>query len=433
MSAELHLFVLWEKARFAERRILDDLRSQAKIEVVDAREMEFRGDPAESFTAFYGPRKPLDAALKVKKCGGGRFLVVVVRDLEPSYARRLAREGKYYTANERMYDLKEKYRKWAGRRHRVHGTTDTGEFARDVFLLTGRTAAEWERGVPGGIALNIPAKASWRTVVDTVGADLGLSDCRVVLEGKYINDVFFEGRFKGRDAMVKCSSKCAWSVGNEFRLAKRMFAESPGVVPEPLAEWMSEDGRMAFTVAERVAGPSLTDLLRRGVSDGEADRFAADILNLASALKRTGILHRDLFTDNLLVGEDGHLRAIDWQLSIDRADYREDPWVVRNWKFRYVVFGVNRELGLGVWNDFHALGKVLALLPQTEAVVKASERLAAEERGMTFAAPPDRATWLKLRLYALSLRFQMLVKGRRHRKYAQLERRLRTITGYCRD
>ena len=429
MNSELHLFVLWEKARRVEARVLEDLGRQANIEVIGKWEFAFPGPAAEAYPAFYGRKKPLDGRLKARKCGGGPFLLIVVRNLNPSYGSRWARDEKYYIANELMYDLKARYREWAGRKHRIHGTTSVKEFARDIFILTGHTADEWERGVPDDIRLNIPACAGWRQIVDDTGAELGLADCRVLLENKYINDVFFKGKFKGRDAVVKCSSTCAWSIGNEFRLASRLHAVAPSVVAEPLAAWTSDDGRRAFVVTEKVSGPSLTELLARGVTDGQADGFAADIDRLADALKETGIVHRDLFADNLLLGADGHLKAIDWQLAIDRNDYREDPWVARHWKFRYVVFGVNRELGLGVWDDFHALGKILAQLPQTAAVRAVAARLSAEGRTMAFAAPPDAMTRLKLRLYAVSLRLQMALRGRRHRKYAQLDRRYRTITG----
>ena len=429
MNSELHLFVLWEKARRVEARVLEDLGRQANIEVIGKWEFAFPGPAAEAYPAFYGRKKPLDGRLKARKCGGGPFLLIVVRNLNPSYGSRWARDEKYYIANELMYDLKARYREWAGRKHRIHGTTSVKEFARDIFILTGHTADEWERGVPDDIRLNIPACAGWRQIVDDTGAELGLADCRVLLENKYINDVFFKGKFKGRDAVVKCSSTCAWSIGNEFRLASRLHAVAPSVVAEPLAAWTSDDGRRAFVVTEKVSGPSLTELLARGVTDGQADGFAADIDRLADALKETGIVHRDLFADNLLLGADGHLKAIDWQLAIDRNDYREDPWVARHWKFRYVVFGVNRELGLGVWDDFHALGKILAQLPQTAAVCAVAARLSAEGRTMAFAAPPDAMTRLKLRLYAVSLRLQMALRGRRHRKYAQLDRRYRTIVG----
>ena len=429
MNPELHLFVLWEKARRVEARILDDLSRQADIEVLGKWELAFSGPAAEAYPAFYGRKKPLDGRLKARKCGRGAFLLVVVRNLHPTYGSRWARDDKYYIANELMYDLKARYREWAGRKHRVHGTTSVKEFARDIFILTGHTADEWERGVPDDIRLNIPACAGWRQVVDDAGAELGLADCRVLLENKYINDVFFEGRFHDRPAVVKCSSTCAWSIGNEFRLASRLHAVAPSVVAEPFAVWTSDDGRRAFVVTEKVSGPSLTELLARGVTDAQADGFAADIGRLADALKETGIVHRDLFADNLLLGADGHLKAIDWQLAVDRNDYREDPWVERHWKFRYVVFGVNRELGLGVWNDFHALVKILAQLPQTDAVRAVAARLSAEAPSSAISAPPDAMTRLKLRLYAVSLRLQMAWRGRRHRKYAQLDRRYRTIVG----
>ena len=430
MAAELHLFVLWEKARCAESKILEDLGRQKDIEVVGKWELSFSGPAERAYHAFYGWKNPKNGRIKVGKCGGGPFLLVVVRNLNPTYGMCRAFDDKFFPSNELMYDLKVLYREWAGQNHRVHGTKNCDEFAHDIFLLTGHTADEWERGVPDDIRVNIPADARWRLVVDGPGADMGLSNCRVFLENKYINDVFFEGFLRGRSVIVKCSSSCAWSIGNEFRLLSRIHAAAPSSVPEPLAEWKSDDGRLAFVVTERVQGPSLTELLGRGMTDAQADGFAADIVRLADALKATGVVHRDLFADNLLLGADGHLKAIDWQLAVDRRDYHEDPWVARNWKFRYVVFGVNRELGLGVWNDFHALGKILAQLPQTDAVRAAAARLADAEPEMAVSAPPDAATRFKLRLYALSLRIQMLLRGRRHRKYAQLERRLRTIVGW---
>jgi serine/threonine protein kinase len=257
-----------------------------------------------------------------------------------------------------------------------------------------------------------------------------------MLEGKYINEAFYEGVCEGRACVVKCSSKCRWSIGNEMRMAARMFAEAPLVVARPLAcgEGVWSDGPLrgrafSYVATAKVRGPSLSELLKRGVSDSEADSFAGDIMSLARALRRANVLHRDLFGDNLLLDDDGHLKAIDWQLAMDRTDPREDPWVLRNCKFRYVVFGVNRDLGLGVWNDFLALARLLAKFPQTEAVRAARAELAAGAGEMTYADPPRGQDRLRLWLYGWSLRAQMLLRGRRHRKYAQLERRWRTVRG----
>ena len=426
MDPELHLFVLWEKARRVEARVLEDLSRQADIEVIGKWEFAFPGPPAEAYPAFYGGKKPLDGPLKVRKCGGGPFLLIVVRNLNPSYGSRWARDEKYYIANELMYDLKARYREWAGRKHRIHGTTSEKEFARDIFILTGHTAEEWARGVPDDIRLNIPACSGWRLVVDGAGADMGLADCRVILENKYINDVFFEGKFKGRDAIVKCSSTCAWSIGNEFRLASRLHAVAPSVVVEPLAVWTSDDGHRAFVVTEKVSGPSLTEMLTRGVTDAQADGFASDILTLAEALNKTGILHRDIYTDNFLLGSDGHLKVIDFQMAINRNDYHEDPWVAAHPKFLYVVFGVNHNTPCGCWDDRAALDAVLALLPATDAVTRARRQLAAMP-DIAFTARPTLRARVTLGLYAASLMIQAHVPWRSRKRRNQARKRLATI------
>ena len=433
-SPELHLFVLWEKARFAEKRILADMARE--LEIVCTREQRFEGDPMRSYRAFYGPALP-DSRRKLDTCGGGAFLLVVVRDLKPAYGSCMVDGFSFSNVDVRLVTLKSRYRNWAGRHHRVHGTTTRAEFARDVLMLTGHAADEWERGVPAGDwKMRLPS--AWVAVSAlrpfgaehaVPGSEPEIQGARVFLENKYINDAFLEGTFQGVPCVVKKTSKAVWSIGNEYRLAGRLYAAAPAVVPCPLAWWYDCDAHAAAVATAKVAGPSLTELLARGVTDAQADGFAADIRTLAEALKREGVLHRDLFSDNLLLDADGHLKAIDWQLAIDRKRYHEDPWVVRHWKFHYVVFGVNRELGMGVWNDFHALGKVLALLPQTAAVKDVAAWLAAEEPEMTFAAPPDRWTRVRLWLYSISLRLQMVLNRGRPEKYARLERRLRTICG----
>jgi len=430
--SELHLFVLWEKARFAEKRILADMARE--LEIVCTRELRFEDEPMRSYRRFYGPSLP-DARRKVRSCGGGAFLLVVVRDRAPAYGACMVDGFAYRDVDVRLVTLKGRYRNWAGRRHRVHGTTTRAEFARDVLMLTGHSAAEWEKGVPPGEwRMQLPsiwaAESTGEPFAPGVvapGAEPSVADARIFLENKYVNDTFLEGVFRRTPCIVKRTSKAVWSIGNEYRLASRMYVAAPTVVPRPLAWHYDCDAAAAAVVMAKVAGPSLTELLARGVTDAQADGFAADVRTLAEALKREGILHRDLFPDNLLLDADGHLKAIDWQLAIDRNHYREDPWVARNWKFRYVVFGVNRELGLGVWNDFHALGKVLALLPQTAAVKEVSAWLAAAAPEMAFAAPPKGWTRFRLWLYGCSLRFQMLLNCRRPEKLARLKRRWRTV------
>lgn len=430
--SELHLLILWAKARREEKRILADIPRH--VEIVWKGELQFSGDPALAYRKFYGPALP-DERHKLLTCGAGAFLVIVVRDSSPRYEVCDDSGRKPALCNLTLLGMKTRYRKWTGSGHRVHGTLSPSEFARDVAILTGHSAAEWEEGVPAGpFSPCLPEGWTAESKVEPFvrgsirpGLEPRIDNARVFLENKYINDRFLEGTWKGIPCVVKVSTKAVWSIGNEYKTNSALYAIAPSVVPMPLAWRFAPDGKSAFVVTEKIAGPSLTELLARGLTPDEADRFATDVRELALALKKKGIVHRDLFSDNFLLGADGHLKAIDWQLAIDRATYREDPWVRRNWKFRYVVFGVNRELGLGVWNDFHALGKILAQFPQTDMVKAVAAELAEAMPEMTFRAPPQGMTRARLWFYGCSLRLQMLMRGRKHRKYAQLERRWRTV------
>lgn len=439
-EGELHLFVVWPKAKHAEDRIIRDLARET--EIVWKGELRFPCGMADAYRRFYGPALP-DEKRKLKTCGKGAFTTVVVRDVRPEYGIADENGRVPMRCNVHMNALKLKYRKWAGKGHRVHGTLTTDEFARDVEMLTGRTADEWSAGVPSGtFAPKLPE--GWLAVSSLEPFSRGrampfrpgpraatpedlLADRKPFLFDKYINDVFCDARFNGIDAVEKHSSKAVWSIGNEYRIACRMREAAPDVVPRPLAWLYAADGKGASVVVEKVSGPSLSALLAKGLRESDADSFAGDILVLADALEKTGIVHRDLFEDNFLLSGDGHLKVIDWQLAIDGNLPREDPWVLKNWKFRYVVFGVNRDLPAGEWNDFLAMDAILAKFPQTDRVKEARASIASRAPAMSYRDPPDAATRLKLNLYAVSLLLQMCLRGGKHKKHPQLARRLRTI------
>ena len=264
-EAELHLFVLWEKARFAEKRILADMART--LEIVCTRELRFADEPMLSFRRFYGPSLP-DARRKLRSCGGGAFLLVVVRDRAPAYGKCTVDGFEYQNVDMRLVTLKGRYRNWAGRRHRVHGTTTRAEFARDVLMLTGHSAEEWEQGVPEGEwRLCLPSAWSAESGADPFhpgvmapGTVPAVENARVFLENRYINDRLQEGTFRGTPCIEKRTSKATWSAGNEYRLASRMYVAAPTVVPRPLAWQYDCDAHAAAVIIAKVAGPSLTEL-----------------------------------------------------------------------------------------------------------------------------------------------------------------------------
>jgi len=250
--------------------------------------------------------------------------------------------------------------------------------------------ALWTGESRGGHPLPVRLRRKWDCIMASEGARLGLSECRAFLENKTVNDIFYEGLFNGRQCIVKCSSRAPDSIQNEYEMLKRVHSADAAVFPEPYALWTSSDGRMSFVAMEKVGSGTPTEP-------------ADDILRMAEALRSTGIVHRDVSTENILCGEDGHLKLIDFQFAIDRNDYHESRFMLHNPKYLYVHFGNCEGLGLGKWNDILGLGLAECLKRFAPQAKDAQARLLAMADGMTFSAPVPPFSRLRLNAYRMSL------------------------------
>lgn len=277
-------------------------------------------------------------------------------------------------------------------------------------------------------SLKPKTRRMWDAVIENEGAAIGLSDCREFLENKFVNDIFYQGEFEGRPCIVKCSSKAPESIENEYNLSRKLFAVDPRSCAEPLALWKSPDGKHAFVVLERLPGPSLFDL-RKGKTEAlaeRADSIAGDFMRIADALAASGIVHRDMGTmDNYMMGADGHFRLIDFQFAVDRNEARRDPWLRRHPVYHYVIFSGELDGEGCEWNDVRYLVDHLERrIPKTESVNAAAGTLAARIEKSAFRATFSLAERMILKLYRMSLRIQLLVRGKRGAKASSIQGRL---------
>ena len=225
MNGELHLVVLWEKARECEERILADIARH--VEVVARLELSWPGDPTECFGRFYGA-KLREAAGKTALCGGGPFLAVLVRDTRPRYGWRETSRGSELV-NLRLFAMKSRYREWTGGGHKVHTTNSPDEARRDIFLLTGRTVAEWAGGECAAPRETLPGRNGWRSLRELFVC-LGETTPYVVLRNSEMLPDAFDPSIHGDiDLLVRDEVECAGILG-----ARKVFPEAHRVHYEVL-------------------------------------------------------------------------------------------------------------------------------------------------------------------------------------------------------
>jgi len=243
-------------------------------------------------------------------------------------------------------------------------------------------------------------RAKWDALIETEGKKLGLENCRPFLEGKIVNDIFYEGTFKGGACIVKCSSKAPESIENEFRILERLHKIKPQLFPKPFCCSKTPDKKMAFIAMEKVIDMKIID----------ADAALKDVLDIAQTLHDQNIVHRDIYKDNFFFASNGHLRLFDFQFAIDRTKPIIPRWLLRHWKYHYVIFARIADQPAATWNDITALRRFIRNTFSTAACYAATDaRLAEMEHEGDYRADiPIRILPLVV-LYSVSLFFQRLL------------------------
>jgi hypothetical protein len=148
-SGDVHLFVIWHGAMGQHERILADVARHFVVLAVSYFDWPAADDGGAAFETnlwrLYsgkGGWKRTMMPLKVRQCGRGPFISVVVLDPFPDYQDEATAHGVDHV-NHNMNTAKKRYRGWAGGGFKVHGTFNAAEAAHDVALLWHRDAADF--------------------------------------------------------------------------------------------------------------------------------------------------------------------------------------------------------------------------------------------------------------------------------------------------
>lgn len=136
---EYHLVIIWNKA-LQKKDELINLIAQRNFVVGKIAYIWDEERAHENFAAFYGERLD-NIDYKVKHCGGGEFLVILIRDNNPDYQIRKTSSGER-RVNCNIFDLKTELRNYTGGGHKIHATDDQSEVNQNLASLFGKSLQE---------------------------------------------------------------------------------------------------------------------------------------------------------------------------------------------------------------------------------------------------------------------------------------------------
>lgn len=150
MNEEMHIFIIWNKARKLEEKIMKDIAEN--FTVLGKTEITWDKESfSDNLSAFYGEKLP-KGCNKEKEVGIGPFLLIYVLDKEPLYRKRRVNSGNN-VVNVNVFDSKEMYRTWL-KSHNIHSSNTVDEVEHDLYLLLGIHASEIKERLERGEHIN---------------------------------------------------------------------------------------------------------------------------------------------------------------------------------------------------------------------------------------------------------------------------------------
>lgn len=216
--SEIQLFIIWEKGRYAEQEIINDI--SLNFEIIQT--FSITWTPylvSTNYSRFYDTKLPSNSQKEVY-AGRGEFKLIVVRDSNPVYDYRDTSKGKAIV-NTRMFDAKAKYRELTGGGHKIHGTNDMLELKHDLVLLTGLSLDDFlnkydNKEIQNDIKLtqDLVGTLGWKSFDELFYVLNECNDYLVLRNSENISLQYFEENNGDVDLLVKDRNRCLYLLGD---------------------------------------------------------------------------------------------------------------------------------------------------------------------------------------------------------------------------
>ncbi|ARD43589.1 hypothetical protein [Colwellia sp. PAMC 21821] len=134
---DLHLVVIWSKARIKEKEIIAEL--DQSFNILGCFDTTWSQEHIDNnFHRIYDVAPTGGKAGKREEVGDQAFMVVVIQDTKPKYQYRTDASGRLKIVNANVVDKKHLFRKWVGGSYMVHSTDNLKEFFNNAILFFGK-------------------------------------------------------------------------------------------------------------------------------------------------------------------------------------------------------------------------------------------------------------------------------------------------------
>lgn len=150
-----YLFIIWNKALYKRKEILNDLSDSFNI-VKDVYIKWNTKNFSNNLLAFYG-RKLGEPKGKIISSGTDNFEIILVEDCKPNNELRKTYDSETII-NTNIFDKKQLYRSWTAGSHRIHSSDNKQETEHDLAVLFGPNYEEFLNKYSNGDIINIDTK-----------------------------------------------------------------------------------------------------------------------------------------------------------------------------------------------------------------------------------------------------------------------------------
>ena len=165
---ELHLVIVWEKARYKQDEIINSINEE--FELLETYKINWDKKLfGKNLTSFYGTNLPPNSK-KEKHCGNGEFLLITFYDKKPKNGFIETGRGTE-KVNLNVFLAKEKFRDWTGGGHKIHSSNTIYETNHDLILLLGINYEQYLKLISNKIISNNNSNIIENVPKNIIGVD----------------------------------------------------------------------------------------------------------------------------------------------------------------------------------------------------------------------------------------------------------------------